>query len=70
MLIVAVLNWMKDRRLGIYKHDTSDASYCFCDTCCPPGSYSADGCRAHLMHFTGSTHLWQSCVCVKGEMDL
>jgi hypothetical protein len=70
MLIVATLNRMRDHRLGIHKHDASDAGYCFCDTCCPPGSYGADGCRAHLMHFTGSTHLWQSCVYMKGEMDL
>jgi hypothetical protein len=70
MLIVAALNRMRDWRLGIHKHDTSEGVYCFCDTCCPPGSYGANGCRAHLLHFTGTTHLWQSCVCVKGEMDL
>ena len=70
MLIVATLDRMRDCRLGIYKHDTCDAGYCFCDTCCPPSSYGANGCRAHLMYFIDSTHLWQSYVCVKGEMDL
>ena len=70
MLIVATLNCMRDQRLGIHKHDTIEGGYCFCDTCCPPGSYGADRCRAHLVYFTGMIHLWQSCVCTKEEMDL
>jgi hypothetical protein len=70
MLIIVALTRMRDRRLGIHNHDTTNAGYCFYDTCCPPGSYGANRCRDHLLHFIGSTDLWQSCMCVKGEMDL
>lgn len=66
ILMKEALNRMRDVKLGI--HGTH-GEYCFCDICCPPGSSGRDDCRASLTHYTGTTQLWESCVCEKGALD-
>jgi hypothetical protein len=66
-LMKDAINRMQDYRLGIHiLHDEQ----CECLVCYPPGSTGSSQCHATSICFAGTTKLWQSCVCLKGELDM